>query len=51
MIKYALENNNNIFGFHFEGNFGYIDSKGFLIITEDDKAKSKYLQYYDYPIT
>ena len=31
-----MENNKTIYGFHFKGNCGYIDSKGFLILKEKD---------------
>lgn len=30
IISEKLHGNKNIYGFHFNGNYGYIDSKGFL---------------------
>lgn len=30
LISMGLENNHSIYGFHFAGNYGYVDSKGFL---------------------
>ncbi|EGR32874.1 leucine rich repeat protein [Ichthyophthirius multifiliis] len=33
-IAKALEKNNTIYGFHFQGNIGYVDSRGFLIVNE-----------------
>lgn len=35
-ISKALEKNKTIYGFHFSGNYGYVDSRGFLIIDESD---------------
>lgn len=32
IIANGLENNHSVFGFHFGGNHGYVDSKGFLIV-------------------
>lgn len=32
LIASGLENNHSIYGFHFSGNYGYVDSKGFLIV-------------------
>ena len=32
MIAAGLENNHTLFGFHFVGNYGYVDAKGFLIV-------------------
>ena len=29
-ISEALENNQSIYGFHFKGNYGYVDNLGFL---------------------
>ena len=34
MISEALNFNHTIYGFHFAGNFGKIDSNGFLIINQ-----------------
>ena len=34
-IQASLNNNHSIFGFHFEGNYGYIDNKGFLKIPDN----------------
>ena len=36
LIGEALEKNKKIYGFHFSGNCGYIDSKGFLKFEEKD---------------
>ncbi|CAD8105716.1 unnamed protein product [Paramecium sonneborni] len=36
-ISEALKSNHSIYGFHFRGNFGYVDSKGFLIIENNMK--------------
>lgn len=35
-ISEALKENKTIYGFHFEGNKGYTDELGFLIIPEDE---------------
>ena len=32
MIAAGLENNHTLFGFHFVGNYGYVDAKGFLVV-------------------
>lgn len=32
IIAAGLENNHSIYGFHFVGNYGYVDSKGFLVV-------------------
>ena len=34
-IADTLNNNHTIYGFHFRGNYGYVDHKGFLIIPEN----------------
>ncbi|CAD8076826.1 unnamed protein product [Paramecium sonneborni] len=34
-ISESLKENHTIYGFHFNGNFGYVDSKGFLIIQNE----------------
>lgn len=34
-ISEALETNHSIYGFHFIGNYGYVDSKGFLVVNEN----------------
>lgn len=34
IISEALNKNRTIYGFHFEGNVGYVDSRGFLVIPE-----------------
>jgi hypothetical protein len=31
-IRDGLQKNHSIYGFHFEGNYGYVDSEGFLIL-------------------
>ncbi|KAL4456118.1 hypothetical protein ABPG74_014079 [Tetrahymena malaccensis] len=36
-IAAALEKNKTIYGFHFAGNVGYVDSRGFLIIEEESE--------------
>ena len=38
IIAKALENNHTLYGLHFQGNFGYIDAKGFLIVEENYEA-------------
>ena len=35
LIKESLFKNKSLFGFHFQGNHGYIDSHGYLIIEEN----------------
>jgi Leucine Rich Repeat. len=35
VISEGLNNNHTLYGFHFHGNIGYVDAKGFLIIPED----------------
>ncbi len=35
IIQKDLAENHSIFGFHFAGNYGYVDEKGFLNIPED----------------
>ncbi|CAK90105.1 unnamed protein product (macronuclear) [Paramecium tetraurelia] len=37
IISEALKQNHSIYGFHFRGNFGFVDSKGFLIIDSSMK--------------
>jgi len=32
----ALEKNKSIYGFHFAGNVGYVDSRGFLVFEEEN---------------
>ena len=39
-ISEGLKTNNSIYGFHFEGNYGYIDNRGFLNI--DSKFKPSF---------
>ena len=34
-IAEGLEHNHSIYGFHFKGNFGYVDTRGFLVIPEN----------------
>lgn len=34
-IQTAISENHNLFGFHFRGNFGFMDSKGYLQIPND----------------
>ena len=33
-IRDGLKDNYTIFGFHFQGNYGYVDSEGFLVVDE-----------------
>ena len=33
-ISKALESNHTVYGFHFQGNVGYVDAKGFLVIPD-----------------
>lgn len=35
-IAEGLANNHTIYGFHFVGNFGHVDSRGFLVIDENE---------------
>ena len=35
IIQKSLLENHILFGFHFRGNYGFVDNKGFLIIPED----------------
>lgn len=35
-ISKALEDNHTIYGFHFSGNYGYVDSRGFLVVDKDE---------------
>lgn len=39
-IALGLRSNHTIFGMHFDGNFGYIDSEGFLIVEDAIKDPS-----------
>lgn len=39
-ISASLEKNHTIYGFHFQGNVGYVDAKGFLVITDEGKEES-----------
>lgn len=34
IIANGLEPNKKIYGFHFHGNHGYVDSRGFLIVDD-----------------
>lgn len=34
-ISESLENNKTIYGFHYTGNVGYVDSRGFLVVKEN----------------
>ena len=34
LISEGLEPNKTLLGFHFKGNYGYVNSKGFLILAE-----------------
>ncbi len=36
-ISQALNDNHTMFGFHFSGNFGYTDEKGFLNVTSKNE--------------
>ena len=40
MIAEALKVNRKILGFHFKGNYGYINLKGYLIIDENAKRNT-----------
>jgi NLR family CARD domain-containing protein 3 len=31
----ALKSNRTIYGFHFTGNYGYVDARGFLVVVEE----------------
>ncbi len=35
-ISEGLEKNQSIYGFHYAGNCGYVDSRGFLVINKED---------------
>jgi len=35
IIQKNLTENHSLFGFHFRGNYGYVDNKGFLTIPDD----------------
>jgi len=37
--------NKTIYGFHFAGNYGYIDNKGYLIIPNEEKDTREYQLY------
>jgi hypothetical protein len=37
MISEAITINKSIYGFHFYGNYGCVDNKGFLVIEEKFK--------------
>jgi hypothetical protein len=50
-VAQALSKNKSIYGFHFGGNYGYTDSKGFLIIEGEGKtAKNSYKETIDFRI-
>jgi hypothetical protein len=34
-ISESLKKNRSIYGFHFAGNYGYVDARGFLQIEEE----------------
>jgi translation initiation factor 6 (eIF-6) len=34
IIAEGLNKNHTIYGFHFKGNYGYVDNRGFLVIDE-----------------
>ncbi|KAL4510557.1 hypothetical protein ABPG72_004711 [Tetrahymena utriculariae] len=36
-ISKSLESNKTIYGFHFEGNYGFVESRGFLIVQENQQ--------------
>ncbi len=36
-IAKALENNHTLHGFHFNGNWGYMDEQMFLVVTKDSE--------------
>ena len=40
MIASALKTNRKLLGFHFAGNYGYINIKGYLIIKEETEIKN-----------
>ncbi len=39
-IGASMEQNHSIYGFHFQGNVGYVDAKGFLVIPEETQQES-----------
>ena len=39
-IANGLKKNRTIYGFHFVGNYGYVDSKGFLKFDDDEENTS-----------
>jgi len=36
LLNNRLKLNRTIYGFHFEGNYGYVDSFGFLVVSPND---------------
>jgi hypothetical protein len=38
-VAEALKSNQSLYGFHFKGNFGYVDAQGFLVIDESMRAR------------
>ncbi len=42
-IANALKENHSIYGFHFSGNYGYVDPWGFLVIGDNEESESKNL--------
>lgn len=39
IIQNAISENHNLLGFHFRGNFGFMDSKGYLQIPNEFKKE------------
>ena len=39
-IGASMEKNHTIYGFHFQGNVGYVDAKGFLVIPEENQQET-----------
>ena len=37
LIAEALEANQTIYGFHFKGNYGYVDNLGFLVVDKNER--------------
>ena len=41
VLAEELKNNHTLYGFHFQGNVGYVDHKGFLIVDTDGESTVK----------
>lgn len=37
LLAEGLTNNHSIYGFHFVGNFGHVDSRGFLVVNDNEE--------------